>query len=236
MQSTSIYRKLIIILLIPFALSFISPQVLAQVTLSISVPSPVQILIDGREHGPGLIVLPLTAGSHSLVTPQYVSLTNQSRLRFDEWSDGSRSLNRTINLVSNVSLAVSYVTQYRLKIISYFNATGAGWYDAGSTATFSTVASPQPMSSINQPFGGQWIFSGWYDNHTLVSNSSEGSILMDEPHTLIAGWYADYNSSQLSEIIVAIASSGAIILVAGTLLYASRRSKKKAKSRRKIRR
>jgi hypothetical protein len=123
---------------------------------------------------------------------------------------------------------VSYVTQYKLKIISYFDASGAGWYDAGSKAIFSTVPSPQPMSNINQPFGGEWVFAGWYENHTLVSKSSEGSILMEEPHTLIAGWYADYNYSQLSEVIVAIASTGAVILVAGTLLYASRKRKKKS--------
>jgi len=220
-------RKLLLSLTVLLLVLSILPIALAQLTLTITAPSSSKVIVDGINSGYGAVVIHLAEGEHRVTVSQYASLNNQSRLRFDHWSDGSSQFNRTIDLTTNTSLTAVYVQQFRLKIISYFSYSGAGWYDDGSTVNFATVTSPQPMNNTSGPFGGRWIFAGWYDNGTLVTTSNSGSITMNRPHTLTALWYADYTTSQLSQEIVAIVSLGAVSVVAGTIIYTSKRSGKK---------
>jgi len=185
------------------------------------------VIVDGINSGFGVVIIHLAEGKHTIAVSQYAPLNNQSRLRFDHWSDGSSQYNRTFYLTTNTSLIAVYVQQFRLKIISYFSYSGAGWYDEGSKVNFATVTSPQPMNNTSGPFGGRWVFAGWYDNGTVVTTSNSGSIIMNQPHTLTALWYADYTTSQLSEEIIAVVSLGAVSVIAGTVIYTSRKSGKK---------
>ena len=220
-------RKLLLSLTILLLLWSILPITLAQLTLTITVPSSSKVIVDGINPGYGAVIIHLAEGKHTVTVSQYIPLNNQSRLRFDHWSDGSSQFNRTIYLTTNTSLTAVYVQQFRLKIISYFSYSGAGWYDDGSKVNFATVTSPQPMNNTSGPFGGRWVFAGWYDNGTVVTTSNSGSITMNRPHTLTALWYADYTTSQLSQEIMAVASVGAVSVIAGTLIYTSKRSGKK---------
>jgi len=224
-------RKLLLSLTVLLLVLSILPITLAQLTLTITVPSSSNVIVDGINSGYGAVIIHLAEGKHTVSVSNYIQLSNQSRLRFDHWSDASSHFNRTIDLTTNTSLTAVYIQQFRLKIISYFSYSGAGWYDDGSTVNFATVTSPQPMNNTSGPFGGRWIFAGWYDNGTLVTTSNSGSITMNRPHTLTALWYADYTTSQLSQEIVAIVSVGAVSVVAGTIIYTSKRSGKKRDAR-----
>jgi hypothetical protein len=68
--------------------------------LTLTVPSEVQVVVDGTIHNPGLIELALSPGSHMLSVPPFVQTGTETGLRFVIWSDGSTSANRIIDLTS----------------------------------------------------------------------------------------------------------------------------------------
>jgi PKD repeat protein len=94
--------------------------------------------------------------------------------------------------------------QYKLTITSPFPSSGDGWYDQGTTASFSTDTAPRITNTL-----GILIFVGWHDERgNLVTISGTGSILMDGPHTLNAQWLGlDY----LIPIAVAALLGSAIV-------------------------
>src|SRR5208283_2044356 len=107
-----------------------------------------------------------------------VQMKTGSRLKFENWSDGSTSPNRTEYLRVDSTFTAIYVIQYSLTLISpEANVTGAGWYDSGTSATFSAPISA-PMRGVLGILGARWIFKGWYEGDTLISASNEGTLSM----------------------------------------------------------
>lgn len=153
-------------------------------TFTLSVPSEAEVSVDGNSYtsSNGSVNLPLLEGSHTVVVPEVIPIDSMERLRFLGWSDGSTDLNRTIDLSSDTSLQVNYIQQYKLSIISPISASGDGWYDQGSTASFSTDSGWQLTVTSLQVFGG------WYDNSLLVSRSGSDAIQIDRPYRLRAAW------------------------------------------------
>jgi hypothetical protein len=131
-------------------------------------------------------------GTHNILVPNTVQLSNATRLIFDSWSDGSTALNRTVKTTLSQSYEAVYVTQYRLTLIAQApSATEQDWYDAGTIATFS-VEDTEPMSGILGSLGGKLRFQAWYENNAFFTNATTDSIIMDGPHTLTASWRADF--------------------------------------------
>jgi uncharacterized repeat protein (TIGR02543 family) len=125
----------------------------------------------------------------TVTVPEYQNVDPATRLRFHGWYDtqgtiSSADLIYTFQALTDVSITPRYDTQYRLNLVnSQENATGAGWYDAGSIATFSSA----PSHSLI------WTFQGWYDESgSLVTPSNTGTISMGSPHTLTARWGLSY--------------------------------------------
>ncbi len=79
-------RKLLLSLTALILLWSILPIVLAQLTLTIMVPSDSKVIIDGINSGYGVVIVHLAEGKHTVTVSKYVQLSNQSRLRFDHWS------------------------------------------------------------------------------------------------------------------------------------------------------
>ncbi len=158
----------------PFTIS-----VTNQVDLAITVPSSVTVTIDDISQTVGSVDTTLTPGTtHTISVPQLTQLMTGTRLEFDHWSDGSTMTNRTMSLQDDTTLTAVYTTQYQLNLIGTpANATGAGWYDSGSTALFSV-----PTNFLF------WTFQGWYENGVLTTSSNAGSVVMDAPHTLTSSW------------------------------------------------
>ena len=91
-------------------------------------------------------------------------------------------------------VVASYETQYQLLVDSaYGNPQGAGFYAAGSTATFS-VTSPSG-------FLIQQVFTGWDGDFT--GNSPTGSLAMDGPHRIHASWTTSYFQAEVLGAVVA---------------------------------
>lgn len=160
-----------------------------QVITPISIP----LTIDGVPQGLASSYLEMVyPGSHIISVPEMVNVSSGKRLRFDHWSDGSTSSTNTVHVEDDTNYTVSYVTQYKLVLITPRGAaTGADWYDEGATAEFS-VPSSISMSGILGTLGGKYDFQGWYENKTLVSSSNNGSLKMTGQHSLTASWAPNY--------------------------------------------
>ncbi|MEE9507533.1 MAG: sialidase family protein [Thermoplasmata archaeon] len=106
------------------------------------------------------------------------------RYAFASWSDGGA---RTHNIQCNMpkTLTATYTTQYYLTLISACDPQGEGWYDSGTTATFSTT-SPCPSGAPHT----RYVFIAWIgDSFTTMPNAS---IVMDGPKTVTATWSAQH--------------------------------------------
>ena len=154
------------------------------ITLTVSAPSKASVTIDGLSYSQGFADMPLAQGSHSVSVPEIIEIDGMDRLRFDGWSDGSRALDRVIDLSSDMNLQAIYVQQYKLAIISPFKASTDGWYDQGTVADFETNTTPRITNTL-----GVMLFIGWYNqNGTFVTGSGDGSIVVEGPNTLEAHW------------------------------------------------
>jgi len=88
------------------------------------------------------------------------------------------------------TVSAAYTTRYLLAVASaYGTASGAGWYDAGSSATFGV--SPTTVSGSS---GTQYVFSGWSssDSGGYTGSSPTQSITLNNPVTETAAWTTQY--------------------------------------------
>jgi uncharacterized repeat protein (TIGR02543 family) len=119
-------------------------------------------------------------------------ITNKSRLSFKGWSGDvtSTSLSVTIYMDTPKTLTADWNVQYYLRVISPFGtATGEGWYNAGSTASFSVSPTDVPID-IWGYLGAKHVFSSWTGDTAAASSTS--TIIMDGPKTVTAVWKDDY--------------------------------------------
>ena len=162
-------------------------------TLQITVPNPVTITVDGINQTQGSISLTLVTGTHNVTVPEIVQVNNDTRLKFEAWSDGMTSTNRTVLLNHYVSLEANYTRQYLLTIESPTPVSGPNWYDQGTNATFSVNSTVQPMGGLLGLLGGRLEFQGWYDHDQLITTTGTGTIQMDASHSIQARWYDNYS-------------------------------------------
>jgi len=187
----------------------------SSLVLSIRVPSTVSVSVDGVPQREGNVWLNLIPGFHKISIPDTAQLDNVTRLKFERWSDGVDETNRTIQLGQGTMLAAIYAMQYLFRATSSEgNVTETGWYDEGSNATFSVPSTTMPMNGVVGLLGGEWKFQGWYENGELQTNSINGSIIMRQPHSLIARWEPGYTLPVLVFTIAVL-----------TLIIASMRTK-----------
>lgn len=169
-------------------------------TLTVDLPPQVNGLLDRKISVAGSMQVPLSPGLHTVTVPATVALDGKSRLRFDHWSDESKSPNRTITLQSETTLKATYVTQYLLVADSVVPLDISGWYDRGSTVLLSAKTSP--IHAELGILGGQWIFDGWYKDGAFLTGSPTASIPLDAPHSLQARWHPDYSPSIATAILL----------------------------------
>jgi hypothetical protein len=142
--------------------------------------------------------------------PQTLAGAAGTQYAFKDWDvDGVAQSGNPITVTMNGphTATAKYVTQYQLLLDSpYGNPQGSGYYDAGSTASFS-VTSPEGVLV-------QQVFVQWTGDYS--GTSPQGSITMDKPKVVHAVWRTDY-----TQLIVAIVA--AIIIIAAALFLLRRR-------------
>lgn len=201
----------------------------SSLALNVRVPSILSVSVDGVPQPEGNVWLNLIPGFHKISIPDTAQLDNVTRLRFERWSDGVDETNRTIQLDHGTTLAAIYTTQYLLRTTSSEgSATGTDWYDEGSNATFSVPSTMMPMNGIMGLLGGEWKFQGWFENGELQTTSTNGSIIMRQPHSLIARWEPDY---MLPVLVFTIAALTMIIASMRTKPWKALRKKTNGKQK-----
>ena len=163
-------------------------------TLTLLAPPSIHAFVDGVDRGGGSIQVSIEFGSHTISVPSMQQIDNTSRLVFAGWSDGQRLPERSVYVYSDLNLQAYFVRQYLLVTdlgLNRFGLSGS-WHDDGSSATFMSPSSAEPMNGLLGLFGGKWVFQGWYENGVLVTSSIGGSIGMNSPHSLVAHWTPNY--------------------------------------------
>lgn len=137
---------------------------------------------------------PQGAGWYAANTTATISVTspvdhgNSTRHAFVRWSGDftSSSSPSSVFLDSPKTILAEWKVQYKLAVSSqYGTASGDGWYDQGSTATFSTTPPTED--------GVRYIFTGWSGDFTGTERT--GRIVMDGPKSVSAGWRRQYFTS-----------------------------------------
>ena len=169
----------------PFTVS-ISGTTTVSLTASVT---PLSISLDGVNytvsnlHPVNLSVAP---GIHRLDAMSVVPGNVGERFVFVGWSDGTTSNPRLVTIAHDLNLTAIYDTECYLSVKSdHGEIIGAGWYPAGSNATFAVVSTPNSPVSLG-PLGENYEFVGWSGD----SNSSEAlaSVVMDGPRNVEARW------------------------------------------------
>jgi hypothetical protein len=97
----------------------------------------------------------------------------------------------TFTITQDSSISWNWKTQYYLTVNDggHGTAMGQGWYDAGTTGSFSMSPTAVPGSA-----GTQYVFTGWSssDSGGYTGSASSRSVTMNNPITETANWKIQY--------------------------------------------
>lgn len=147
------------------------------------LPSGSEILVlDNKTYSSTPPELTWAPGSvHDLTVLSSLDSGSGTRYVFTSWNDGGTSVSRTIS--HGGVYTASYKTQHELTIESVYSVPeGRGWYDAGSTATFSVTSIEEPTT--------RHIFTGWSGDFS--GDAEVASVTMNSPKAITANWRTDY--------------------------------------------
>lgn len=128
--------------------------------------------------------------------------TTGTRYAFVSWtgtgngavSGTDSSMTATMN--GPITEVASWQTEYELTLVTaQGTATGAGWYAAGSQATFYVDS-----TGVADGVGSRWFFDGWTGtgNNSQTGPDSLYTVLMNNPITETAAWRKQYLLSVVS--------------------------------------
>jgi hypothetical protein len=148
--------------------------------------------------------------------PSSISGGEGARYVFQQWTiDSVPASGTSVQIMMDAphTLVAHYKTQYLLTVSSdYGIVQGGGWYDAGSSATFSVT------TEVDTSYGVKQVFEKWTGD--MKSTSASSTITMDSPHTLRAVWRTD---STVLYATIALAICAAFVLGIGlTMLSVAR--------------
>ena len=94
----------------------------------------------------------------------------------------------SFTLTADSTVVAAYKTQYYLTVTSAYGvASGAGWYDSGSTPTAGVSA-----GTVSGGAGTQYVFTSWGTDASGTTYSASNPITMNSPKTATAGWNTEY--------------------------------------------
>jgi hypothetical protein len=141
--------------------------------------------------------------------PPTVAGPNGTQYAFKDWElDGAIQSGNQLTVTMNMphTAVAKYSTQYQLAVDSpsgLGNPQGAGYYDAGSTATFSVTS---PVGFLVQQVLVQW--QGDY-----TGTNPQGTVTMDKPKTVHAVWTTSYTQAYIAGGILAVVIIAVAILM-----------------------
>ena len=163
------------------------------VQLTLWMPTPnITIKLDNEEIEAdhlGIVKTRLKPGKYLVEVPQKINSTNNTRLSFIGWNDGSKSNPRLTYVQHDTNLTAEYEKEYYLNVNSSLGRTqGNGWYPSGSVATFS-VPDLIYVPSILQIIPDKYLFIKWTRDSDATTSISK--IVITSPRTVEANWMLD---------------------------------------------
>lgn len=128
-----------------------------------------------------------TSGStaYASLNTNIVSGTTGTRYVFSSWSNGGTTYTQSSAIVMNsaVTITASWTTQYYLTVTSaYGTASGANWYNVGSSATAGLNTNSVSVGNTT------YTFQYWRQDATGSSYAASNAIVMTSPKTALAYW------------------------------------------------
>jgi hypothetical protein len=160
--------------------------------LSVRTPYPnLQITIGNRTFqtdSKGLFRAFLAEGRYEIAVPEIIAEGEGARGVFFGWSDNVSEARRIITMDKNVTLEVSYETQYYLIVTSaYGTVNGSGWYVENQEA----LATASPVTVMGEEFSGvRHVFDHWSQDCT--GTQPECRVIMDGPKKVEATYQTQY--------------------------------------------
>jgi hypothetical protein len=126
----------------------------------------------------------------SVVTP--VEQGGTKRI-FTAWSGdySGDTASSSVTMTEPKTVTANWRTQYYLTVSSvHGTAEGSGWYDSDSSAAIS-------VDELVEEPGTKYYFTQW--NGDYSGDTASGSVVMDQPSTVTAGWRTEYLLTVVSE-------------------------------------
>ncbi len=127
----------------------------------------------------------------AIVTNDIYAQGPGERLTFQGWSGdatGNGLASDPVVMDGPKAAIAQYGTQYYLEVSSGFaSASGAGWYDAGTTAVASLASGIVAVSA-----GTRAVFVSWTGDGTGTDPAASSVILMDRPRAVDTIWRIEY--------------------------------------------
>jgi hypothetical protein len=145
--------------------------------------------------------------------PLFISGGEGTRYVFQQWTIDSVPASGTsveITMDTPHTVVAHYKTQYLLTVSSdYGIVQGGGWYDAGSSATFSVT------TEVDTSYGVRQVFEIWTGD--VESTSASSTVTMNSPYAVTAVWRTD---STVLYATIALAICAAFVLGIGFTMLA----------------
>jgi hypothetical protein len=162
-----------------------------QLTLLLPIPN-ITVKIDNEEIEAdhlGIVKTSVKLGKYLVEVPQKINSTNNTRLSFIGWNDGSKSNPRLTYVQHDTNLTAEYEKEYYLNVDSSLGSMqGNGWYSTGSLATFS-VPDLIYVPGILKIIPDKYSFIKWTRDSDATTSISK--IAMTSPKTVEANWQLD---------------------------------------------
>ena len=157
-----------------------------------TIPRITEITIDGTIYLPAELPVSFdweSSSEHTIVVPQIVKETPNTRFVFDSWKDNNPSNSRKILVSSDENEFIAlFKTQHFLKPITEVGTVlGGGWQDEGTTVTFE-VESDIVVDKKNENI--RYVFNSW--NLGDYPNSPSNIIDFESPTAVKATWDEQY--------------------------------------------
>lgn len=129
----------------------------------------------------------------SLTAAGSILVSSGVHYNFSFWDVDGLSQGKGVNSISvfmdtDHTATAHYILQYYLTVNSpYGTSSGAGWYDAGSTA-YATL----DIGILDHENGIRRVFTNWGGDASGTNYTQSNPIIMDNPKTAIANWKTQY--------------------------------------------
>ncbi|MBC7187086.1 MAG: VCBS repeat-containing protein, partial [Calditrichaeota bacterium] len=159
-----------------------------QITVT-TTPPGLQVVVDGQPYVAPQTFAWIRGSSHTLSAPSPQQAGPGTRQVFNAWSDGGAQTHAITVPASNQTFTAQFMTQHELTVVSSYGAPfGAGWYAAGSSATFG-VSTPDTSTP-----GIKRLLVGWTGTGTgaYTGPNAVATVVMNNPIQEQAEWRTQY--------------------------------------------